>query len=455
MKTKTFDNSKNSYSYATHKEQPYDVIIVGGGASGFFAAACAGLDAKGSTSHAKGNVSSFDDSCRGLILEKTSRPGTKLLMSGSGQCNITHAGSIKDFVDCYGDKGKKLRSCLYKHSNLELMDFLEANGVEVFTREDGKVFPKSMDAHDVLYMLLRRAKKNGFELKCDSEVTGIHQVKDDYSNGQNSSDVKPAPLWQVVCGNTVYTARSVIIATGGCSYPTTGSDGSFFNVLRTDLGIEITELKPSLTPIQVNEYPYTELSGISFENIHTSIWHKDRSAGAAGNEKKIAETCEDLLFTHKDLSGPAVINISKYAVPGAKLKINYLHPLNYEQVLGRLKSAFHGAKGSPANILAAEFDLPKRFCQLFVERHGEALKNLAHSLTGEEFIINSVSGFNKAMATAGGIDLKQISTATFGFKEYPGLYAIGEALDVDGITGGYNLQFAYSSAKTAITDFSS
>ena len=400
--------------------QIYDVIIIGGGASGLFAAAAADLHAKGTASQCKGSA------FKGLILEKTARPGTKLLMSGSGQCNITHAGSIKDFIGCYGDKGKKLRSCLYKHSNLALMEFLEDNGVEVFTREDGKVFPKSMDAHDVLYMLLRKAKKNGFELKCGSEVTRLLQATDS---------------WTVTANDTLYHARNVIIATGGCSYPTTGSDGSFFNVLRNDLSIEITELKPSLTPIQVNEYPYAELSGISFENIHTSIWHKD---------KKIAETCEDLLFTHKDLSGPAVINISKYAQPGGKLKINYLHPLNYEQVLSMLKSAFHGAKGSTANIIASEFDLPKRFCQLFTARHGEALKNLAHNLTGEEFVINSVSGFNKSMATAGGIALDQINTSTFGFKNHPGLYAIGEALDVDGITGGYNLQFAYSSAKSAM-----
>lgn len=412
--------------------QIYDIIIIGGGASGLFAAA--GIDAKDTPSSSESLL------FKGLILEKTSRPGTKLLMSGSGQCNITHAGSIKDFVSCYGDKGKKIRSCLYKHSNLELIGFLEENGVEVFTREDGKVFPKSMDAHDVLYMLLRKAKKNGFELKCDSEVTCLKPLTRSQAPLENVND---ATLWQVSCSDVSYCSRSVIIATGGCSYPTTGSDGSFFNVLRKDLSIDITVLKPSLAPIQVNEYPYAELSGISFENIHTSIWHQD---------KKITETCEDLLFTHKDLSGPSVINISKYASPGDKFRINYLYPLNYEQALRRLKDAFHGAKGNASNVLAAEFNLPKRFCQLFVQRHGEALKNLAHNLTGEEFVINSVSGFNKAMATSGGIDLNQISTSTFGFKAHPGLYAIGEALDVDGITGGYNLQFAYSSAAAAVND---
>lgn len=416
----------------------YDVIIVGGGASGLFCAASADF-------YAKGNTSPLGDSTfSGLILEKTPRAGTKLLMSGSGQCNITHAGTIKDFVSCYGDKGKKIRSILYKHSNLKLMEFLEGNGVDVFTREDGKVFPKSMDAHDVLYLLLRLIKKNGFEIKYDSTVTELKQIAG-FKPIQESASNKAvdSPLWQVICGQDSYMAHNVIIATGGCSYPTSGSDGSMFKVLSDSLNIKITELKPSLTPIQVNEYPYSELSGIAFENVNTSIWHGD---------KKLVETCEDLLFTHKDLSGPSIINISKYASPGDNLKINYVYPLNYEQVIERLKKAMHGNKGSVSNILSSEFSLPKRFCQMLVERHGEALKKLASALTGETFTINSVSGFNKAMATAGGIDLSQINTATFGFKEHPGLYAIGEALDVDGITGGYNLQFAYSSAIAAAAD---
>ena len=156
-----------------------------------------------------------------------------------------------------------------------------------------------------------------------------------------------------------------------------------------------------------------------------------------------------MLFTHKDLSGPAILNLSKYAAQGDILKINYLYPLQYQQAAERLKAAFHGTKTNAANVVAAEFNLPKRFCQLLTSRAGNSIKKLAGKLTGEEFSIVSVSGFHKAMATSGGIALSQINTATMEFKELPGLFAIGEAVDVDGVTGGYNLQFAYSSAKAA------
>lgn len=482
----------------------YDVIIIGAGASGLFAAACINLnnfidnaaDIPTRLAYQADSDDTTHRAFKGLILEKTSRPGTKLLMSGSGQCNITHSGSIKDFVKCYGDNGKKIRSCLYKYNNISLMDFLHENGIETFIRDDGKVFPESMDAHDVLFMLLRRAKKNGFEIRYNSPVTGISRIdKTDIGNdlpgykaeikspvianhitntsssdvtsstsefassdninyksdgiGDNANctfeNVMAAPvenLWQILSGDEAYLARSVIIATGGCSYPTTGSDGSMFKVLSNDLDIDITKLKPALSSIQLQDYPYSELSGISFKDIHTSIWHDGR---------KTAETVEDLLFTHKDLSGPAIINISKFAETNDKLRINYLYPMNYEQALEKLKAAMHGAKGSPVNIISTAFDMPKRFCQIIVEKSGTSLKSIAASLTDDEFVIASVSGFNKAMATSGGIDLKQLNTSTFEFKAYSGLYAIGEALDIDGITGGYNLQFAYSSAMAAMT----
>ena len=170
----------------THKElmMIYDCIIIGAGASGLFCSA------------------SMDRPVRGLILEKTKHPGTKLLMSGSGQCNITHAGSIKDFIDCYGRHGGRIRKCLYRYSNTSLTGFMESGGVPVVTREDGKVFPASMDARDVLDMLLRRSRECGFSIEYDSPAEKIE---------------KNAHGWTVLSSEQRFDTKTLVIATGGCS----------------------------------------------------------------------------------------------------------------------------------------------------------------------------------------------------------------------------------------------
>lgn len=385
----------------------YDCIIIGAGASGLFCSASM-----------KGPV-------RGLILEKTRHPGTKLLMSGSGQCNITHAGSIKDFISCYGKHGGRIRKCLYRYSNTSLIEFMESGGVHTVTREDGKVFPASMDARDVLDMLLRRSRQCGFSIEYDSPAERIE---------------KAPHGWSVFSSGRRSDTKTLVIATGGCSYPRTGSDGSAFRILERDLGLTCTELRPALSSVHVTDYPYCELSGISFENAAVSIWKDGR---------KKAVNSGGLLFTHSDLSGPAVLNISKYASPGSTIQISYLHPLDRDAVLGRMKKASHHSSSRLSNIIADEFGLPKRFCQLLTSRYGESLKTLSTQLTGETFEISSVSGFEKAMCTSGGIDLSCIDMSTMEAKNLPGIHVIGEALDIDGITGGYNLQFAYSSACAA------
>ena len=393
----------------THKElmMIYDCIIIGAGASGLFCGA------------------SMSRPVRGLILEKTSRPGTKLLMSGSGQCNITHAGSIKDFIDCYGKHGGRIRKCLYRYSNTSLAEFMESGGVPAVTREDGKVFPASMDARSVLDMLLRRSRECGFSIEYDSPAEKIE---------------KAAHGWTVLSSGRRFDTRTLVIATGGCSYPRTGSDGSIFRILERDLELKCTELKPALSSVQIKDYPYGELSGISFKNAAVSIFK---------NGRKEAANSGGLLFTHNDLSGPAVLNISKYSAPGDTIQISYLYPLDRDTVLSRLKKADHQSSSRLSNVIADEFGLPKRFCQLLTARYGESLKKLAAQLTGEIFEIISVSGFSKAMCTSGGVDLSCIDLSTMQAKKLPGIYVIGEALDIDGITGGYNLQFAYSSACAA------
>lgn len=383
----------------------YEYIIIGAGASGLFAAATCKIN-----------------NGYGLILEQTARAGTKLLMSGNGQCNITHSGDIKSFADAYGSNGKKIRSCIYRHNNHELVDFLENNGIKTVTREDGKIFPASFNSREILDLLLKLSKANGFEIMYNSKVMKIEQPN--ASAWDNAADNN---CWQVTTPAGSYSCRRLIIATGGCSYHRTGSDGSMFKVLQENLGISIKTPKPALCSLRVKDYPFTDFAGIAFSSATCSILH---------NDKLIAKENGGLLFTHKDFSGPSVINISKYAEVGDTLKINYCQGNNYEEVLGALK-----AGGKISDLV------PKRMEEYLRNKYGNSPKELAKALTGEEFIITSPGDFNRAMATSGGIELGQLNLKTMEFKEFPGLYAIGEAVDIDGKTGGYNLQFAYSSGK--------
>ena len=399
-----------------------------------------------------------------LILERTARPAMKLLMAGSGQCNVTHGGSIKDFTDCYGDHGSRIRTCLYKHSNLELMSFLEGLGVPLTEREDGKVFPASLDAKDVKDALLGACAANGVEIRRNSPVTQIRAIEggfavvvsdgvDDGGRGSVSKNVEPASG-----STTTYTCTNLVVATGGCSYPTTGSDGSIFRTLRDDLGLKIEEPCPALTPVFVQEYPFAELSGISFQNVSMKV---------SGIKKSFTG---DLLLTHRNLSGPVIINNSRYIRTGSRLELNFVYPETAETVAANLKKSAAGNSRMVSAFLAESYNLPKRFVSKIVELAlvqstqtgagttdkklsaltGKEISALARSLAAAEFSVSGLGGFNIAMVTKGGISLDEVSLKTMESKRYPGLYFIGEVLDIDGDTGGYNLQFAYSSAMAAV-----
>ncbi len=381
----------------------YDRIIIGGGASGlYFAANCPAE--------------------KGLILEKTASPGQKLLLSGSGQCNLTHGGSIKDFIGHYGPGGTKIRSALYQANNLLLMKFYAEHGLPLTERWDGKVFPKSMEAEQVLKLLLLLVKEKGWELVTDCPVTSL--------------TVQPDGIFFI---NENYKSRQVIIAAGGCSYPATGSDGSMLSVLEK-MGLNIVSPRPSLVPVTVQQYPYRHLSGVSFQNASVQIdghWEKG-----------------GLLLTHNSFSGPAVLNLSRYASPGKALTISYIPA-------AALEHRFSGDRRKISASLAETMGLPKRFTEVLVQRAGMDPAQKAASLSGKEiqalsqllfsdtFSISGTSGFGSAMATAGGVSLEEVHLKTFESKKHPGLYIIGETLDIDGDTGGYNLQFAFSSGYCA------
>jgi len=406
----------------------YDLIIIGAGAAGLFAGA------------------SLPSPLTGLIIDKKALPGRKLLLTGSGQCNLTHGGSIKDFIPHYGKNGSAIRSILYHFNNRSVIDFFERKGIPLFEREDEKVFPKSLKAQDVLNVLVESCIENGLQFHYSSAVEQITY------HG----------IYTVQCSDRSYEAKRLIIATGGCSYPATGSDGSFFSVLK-EMGIEISALSPALVPVFVTQYPYQSLAGISFQRAWVTI--------------NSSQNQDALLLTHTGFSGPAVLNLSRYAHPGDRIAINY-YPVKLEETINKelyqammgnsrqfltvLYEYFNGdLEGSPAEI-------PKRFLEVICRRAGidasvkasrispSQLKSIVRLLVHDDYQIQRLGGFESAMVTSGGVALSEINTKTMESKKYPKLFFAGEVLDVDGDTGGYNLQFAFSSgllaARNAVED---
>ena len=416
------------------KDKYYNTVIIGAGASGLYCACALEPAVAGSA----------------IILEKTKKAGTKLLMSGSGQCNITHGGTIKDFISHYGDNGRKIRSLLQKYSNLSLRKFIEDMGLPLMERDDGKVFPASMSSKDVLRVILQEIKIKNIDIEYDAGVNNI-----EYLDGED--DKNDSPRFAVYTPKGIFRCHNLVIATGGASYPSTGSDGKMFEMLSLIRDVKIIPPKPSLTPVYTEDYRFGELSGISFDNVGLSI------RNVSGNKVHAAEG--SLLFTRNTFSGPVIINNSRYMDKGTRLEINFIPDINMYELVNRFKKDFPGNKKSPHIYLSDEFKLPKRFLRVVCdglkmsERKvsqltGKDMEELATALTCSVFIIEKVGGFNEAMATCGGVSLENWNPKTSGHNERKGLYFIGEVLDIDGDTGGYNLQFAYSSARAAAADIS-
>ena len=419
------------------RERYYETIVIGAGAGGlFFGAAC---------------PVSGDDAGRTLILEKTNRIGTKLLMSGSGQCNLTHGGSIKEFLSCYGQNGKRIRTVLYRHNNIELCDFMQELGIPTIEREDGKIFPASLRAKDVQGALIRRCERNGVEIKKNSEVVRIVPLEN-----AGSTDCGAARFQIETAGGEVYSCLSLVIAAGGSSYPVSGSDGSLLKVLERDFSeITVCEPKPSLVPVFVENYPFGTLSGIGFHNVEIKIF-EPKSEKALN----LTHPCGDLLLTHKNFSGPVILNNSRDIFAGCGLEINFIFPYTVNDMLSYLKEIFPGNRRMISGCIGENYLLPKKFISTVLDRinvsdkpaaklSGGEIKRIAEAFAAMRFTVSGTGGFSIAMATAGGVSLDEIAISEMQSRKYPGLYFIGEVLDIDGDTGGYNLQFAYSSARAA------
>ena len=411
----------------------YNTIIIGAGASGLFCAA-----------------HMTDKNKRVLLLEASNKPGLKLLVSGGGQCNFTHGGSMEDYLDKYGLNGRKIRKIINTFTNKDTVEYFQAHGLKTWEREDGKVFPASKTSKDIVDLLLNEIKHNNVEIKLNTKVMDLREC--DFSNDH---------IWEVTLDNRqVIKAKNIVVTTGGITYPKTGSDGSMFEILKKLGNVNMVKPRAALVPIFVEAYPFGDISGVSIKGasvskIQENVKKKDR----------VPPYKEDILFTHKNLSGPLILNYSRYLDNGDKIELDFLP--------GGFNSGEHlpykGCKKNILNLLMDETGLPKAFLEIVIENAcrvgGWKIENMEReksaSLPGnfvktvEElihrwtFTVSGKGALDVAMVTAGGVSISQISPATMESKKHLGLHFAGEVLDVDGNTGGYNIQFAFSSSYIA------
>ena len=423
---------------ARHKRR---VIVVGGGAAGLMAAGQAA-----------------DLGAETLLLEKMDRPGRKLRITGKGRCNLTNVAPMSEFMAHFGPNGRFLRQAFHRFFTPDLVGFFEDLGVRTLTERGGRVFPVEGQAQDVVDALLGWIRERGVTLKTRSpvelllleggRVVGVH--------------VSNAP-------GRVYRGHAVIVATGGASYPATGSTGDGYR-LAGSVGHTIVPVRPALVPLETTGDIAARLQGLSLRNVSVRLWmmpqsrQPDSSPGQTG--KKQAEVFGEMLFTHFGVSGPIILSLSKQAVDGLRqsqrvmLSVDLKPALDERKLDARLLRDLE-AHGKQQYRTLLKGLLPRKLIPVCIERTGIPPDKVGHQITAEErsrlrtwlkdFRLE-VSGhrpFTQAIITAGGVDTREVDPRPMASRLVEGLYFAGEVLDIDADTGGYNLQAAFSTGWLA------
>lgn len=396
----------------------YDLIVIGGGPGGIFSA-----------------ITVASANKKTLLIEKNSKIGKKLLVAGQGKCNLTNGDEFKSFLLKYGPKGKFLKNALYSFSPENLIDwFSQKNLPLVLVKDTNKYFPNTFKSTDVVSLLEDQCYRAGVSLKASCEATAISNIKDLFYIKTN-------------CGE--FISKNIIISTGGKSYPGTGTTGDGYSFAKS-LGHKIIEPFPCLTPIYVDNYAFTDLSGISFKDIEITLFR---------DNKLINKNTGDLLFTHHNLSGPAIIDFSRYIRKRDILKVNFIG-ISKEDFNKEILN-FINTKGKLAiKTFLNQYSLPERFIkkiasllEINLEKKSSELSKIERDillkLCEYSFTVTKLGDFNIAMATNGGVDTNEINSKTMESKLVKGLYFVGEVLDIDGDTGGYNIQAAFSTGYLA------
>ena len=403
------------------------VVVIGGGAAGLMAAVIAGREGAKVT-----------------LLEKMNYVGKKMGITGKGRCNITNACDMFEFIKNTPGNGKFLYGAYERFTNEDLLQLLHDAGLETKVERGGRVFPASDSALDVRNTFMKLMKHYGVDVHLEEPVKKI-LVNDSVVTG-------------VVTDKETYHADAVVIATGGKSYPATGSTGDGY-ILAAQVGHKITDIRPSLVPIVTEESWVKDLMGLSLRNIELSVVAKN---------KVQAKMFGEMMFTHFGITGPIVLSLShtvgklmrKKNIGTIGLDINLKPALSPETLDKRLQKDFD--LYSKKQLINGMKDLlPSRLIPLIIELAGSNPQKPINQISKEErqqigymlqhmpLTVKGLRPVEEAIVTAGGISLKEFNPKTMESKLVKGLYGVGEVLDIDAFTGGYNLQAAFSTGYVA------
>ena len=427
----------------------YDVIVIGGGAAGLMAA---GTSAKYGR--------------KTLLIEKNPVLGKKLLITGKGRCNLTNYCDVPELIENIPKNGKFLINAFYMFSSYDTISFFSDLGLETKIERGNRVFPASNKAKSVVEKMIKYTIGNGVEV--------IHNAVTEIMKFGNMFAVK-------LINDDVFRSEKIIIATGGKTYPVTGSTGDGYKFAH-QLGHKTTRFKPSLVPIESHEFlkpceffaplcktrlrgiiqtqpsvsscQVTDLQGLSLKNAAIKIYDK--------NNKKVYEDFGEMLFTHFGVSGPVILSASSHVkkIEEHTLVIDLKPALDEEKLDLRLQRDFkENSNKDLRNIL--KFLLPSKMIPVFIELSGIPSKKKAHRINREErkkmgFLLKNLAikpekfrPIKEAIITSGGVEVSQINPKTMESRLVPGLYFAGEVIDVDAYTGGFNLQIAWSTGFVA------
>ncbi len=403
------------------------VYVIGGGAAGMLAA-----------------IISARNGHKVILLEKNEKLGKKLFITGKGRCNLTNACDRDEFFEQVVSNPKFLYRAFHAFNNYDTMSFFEQLGLVIKTERGNRVFPESDKSSDVIAVLKRELERQSVSIRYQSEVTEI-LIQDGSFTGLRLKNSKEE-----------LSGDAVIIATGGLSYPLTGSTGDGYKFAKA-MGHTITDLYPSLVPVHVKEPYVKDLMGLSLKNIEIVI---------TSGSKQVYRDFGELLFTHFGVSGPVILSASSYIIPylkkqePLKLSIDLKPALSVEQLDARILRDFEEIRNKQFKNSLDQL-LPNKLIDVIIRLSLIDSEKKVNSITKEErlhlvnllknftFHITKLSDYNQAVVTKGGINVKEINPSTMESKLVKHVYFTGEVLDLDALTGGFNLQIAWSTAFLA------